>query len=819
MKLSLDGKWEMRRVDIDEWVCGTVPGSVYNDLLSNGLMEDPYYRDNEYKIMEISSFDYEYRREFEIGTEELNEDLLVLHCCGMDTLADIYINGRILGTTENMHRTYEFDIKNFVKAGSNTIRVLFHSPVAYITKKNEERYLWGSDSTCINGMSHIRKAHCMFGWDWGPKLPDMGIWRSISILGFDTARLEEVYLTQRHSEGSVKLKARVTLKKFREEECSIKVRVISPEGCEIHDEITTSGIEENLELQIEKPKLWWPRGYGGQPLYKVVVEVYGKEEKLDSREYKVGLRTVRVRQEDDQWGRSFCFNVNGVDIFAMGADYIPEDNILARCSPERTEKLIRDCAAANFNSIRIWGGGYYPEDYFYDLCDRYGILIWQDFMFACAVYELTEEFKNNIVEEIKDNVRRIRYHASLGLWCGNNEMESGWESWGFPKTPQLKADYIKQFEYLMPELMKELDPETFYWPSSPSSFGSFDRPNDENYGDMHDWSIWHGRMPFTDYRNRFPRFMSEFGIESFPSLKTIESFTLPEDRNIFSYVMENHQKCASGNENILYYMSQYYKFPKDLEKLIYLSQIVQAEGLRYGVEHWRRNRGRCMAAVYWQLNDIWPVASWSSIDYYGRWKALHYCARRFFAPVLLSAFEEDTRVSLHVTNETMEPVSGKLIWNLRNGSSTIVVGAITDIDVEPLSTGKFFERDFGDFVDTEEKRRQYYIEYKFVMDDKEVSGGTALFIRPKYYELQNPEVQCNVEERAEDFLIKVSASQLAKGVELSFESYDAVFSDNYFDICGGETIEVAVSKDQFPEETDYDKIKNDLIIKSLYDSF
>ena len=425
----------------------------------------------------------------------------------------------------------------------------------------------------------------------------------------------------------------------------------------------------------------------------------------------------------------------------------------------------------------------------------------------------------NIIEEIKDNVRRVRHHASLGLWCGNNEMESGWESWGFPKTPQLRADYIKQFEYIMPELLKELHPDGFYWPSSPSSFGSFDRSNDENYGDMHDWSIWHGKKPFTDYRNRFPRFMSEFGMESFPSLKTIEAYTLPEDRNIFSYVMENHQKCSNGNENILYYISQYYKFPKDMEAIVYLSQIVQAEGLRYGVEHWRRNRGRCMGAIYWQINDIWPVASWSSIDYYGRWKALHYSAKRFFAPVLISAFEEGTKVSLHLSNETMKLVSGRLIWNLRNGNSTEVAGEAVDVSMEPLSTGKLFERDFKDFIDTEEKERQYYIEYKFEMDGRTVSGGTVIFTRPKYFELKNPGIHCSVEERGNDVSIKLIAGQFAKGVELSFESFDVVFSDNYFDICGGETVEVTIGKEQFQDGISYDKIKNDLRVRSLYDSY
>lgn len=819
MILMLDGKWLMRQVGTEHWINGSVPGSVYNDLLNNGAIEDPYYRNNEYKIMELSNYDYEYKRTFELKAEHLQMKRLLLHCDGVDTLSEVYVNGIKIGTTENMHRTYEFDLKPAAIEGENTIEVLFHSPIAYITKKNAEKYLWGCDNTCINGMSHIRKAHCMFGWDWGPKLPDMGIWRSISILGFNTARLQDVYITQKHNEDRVSINTRIKIDKFREGNLKLKVTSISPDGSIIDNEIYTESEIENLKLEIEKPMLWWPHGYGKHPLYKIKVELFSMEQKLDSKEYNIGLRTVRVEQKDDEWGRSFSFNVNGVNIFAMGADYIPEDNILARCNEQRTEKLIKHCIEANFNCIRVWGGGIYPEDYFLELCDKYGLLIWQDFMFACAVYELTEEFRNNIVEEIKDNVMRMRHHACLGLWCGNNEMESGWESWGFPKTPRLKADYIKQFEYVMPELLKQYDPETFYWPSSPSSFGSFDRSNDENYGDMHDWSIWHGRKPFTDYRNRFPRFMSEFGIEAFPSIKTIESFTLPEDRNIFSYVMENHQKCDSGNENILYYISQYYKFPRNLENVIYLSQIVQAEGLRYGVEHWRRNRGRCMGAIYWQLNDIWPVASWSSIDYYGRWKALHYGAKRFFSPILLSAVDEGTKVSLHITNESMERVCGKILWNLRDGNSTVIIGEAADIQVEPLSSAGFLERDFSDLIDGEEKLREYYIEYKLIVNEKAISGGTVLFTRPKHYEFKNPMLQSYIQEKDSFYSVTVEAEQLAKNVELSIEGFDVVFSDNYFDICGGETIEITISKEQFPMDADYDKIKSGLKLKSIYDSY
>ena len=376
-------------------------------------------------------------------------------------------------------------------------------------------------------------------------------------------------------------------------------------------------------------------------------------------ERTIGLRTVTVCTDADEWGNQFAFVVNGQKIFAMGANYIPEDNLLGHLSEERSERLIRDCARANFNCIRIWGGGYYPEDYVYDACDRYGILVWQDLMFACNVYDLNDEFEANILAETADNVKRIRHHACLGLWCGNNEMEWGWRDWGRLEghRPKYKADYTKIFEMLLPRLVKQVDDQTYYWLSSPSSGGSFDDPNDFNRGDNHYWEVWHSNKPFTEYRDFYFRFCSEFGFQSFPGKKTLDSFSLPEDQNIFSEVMESHQKNGLANTKIFSYISGYYKYPKDMESIAYISQILQLKAIQYGVEHWRRNWGRCMGSIYWQLNDCWPVASWASIDYYGRWKALHYGAKRFYARFMATACEKEelsTEIDYYIHNESFE---------------------------------------------------------------------------------------------------------------------------------------------------------------------
>jgi beta-mannosidase len=816
--VDLKGKWQMRQVNQEAWLPALVPGSMYNDLLNNGKIEDPFYRDNEYTALELSNYDYEYQRSFEITNETLSHDRVLLLCEGLDTLAEIFINGSSIAKTNNMHRTYEFDIKGLLVPGKNDINVVFDSPVEYITKKHMEDPLNGD---YIPGIPHLRKAHHMFGWDWGPKLPDVGIWRNISIIGYDKSRINDVYITQKHGENIVELDLRVRIEKWFEAEGYINVKITSPQGEIIEKRIRNFNPEEHINILIENPLLWWPNGFGSQPLYTVEVELLDNESILDASSYRIGLRTMTVHCEKDQWGESFAFEVNGVQIFSMGADYIPEDNIIARCSREKTEKLMKTCVASNFNSIRVWGGAYYPEDYFYDLCDEYGLIVWQDHMYACCAYRLTEDFKENITCETIDNMKRLRHHASLGLWCGNNELEYAWVDWGWSDkfSPQLKADYIKHFEMVLPEIAKEIDPNTFYWLASPSSTGSFDKPNDENYGDMHYWGVWHGREPFTAFRNYYPRFMSEFGLQSFPCLKTIETFTLPEDRNIFSYVMESHQKSGTGNEKILYYIGETYKYPKDFNSLIYASQLIQAEGIRYGVEHYRRNRGRCMGAIYWQLNDCWQVASWASIDYFGRWKALQYAAKKFFAPILVSACEEGTEVSLHVTNETMNKVTGQLVWKLRDAKSKIIESSAKTINIDMLSSTKGEELNFSNTLNTLEKKRDSYLEFEFIVDGNKVSSGTVLFVKSKHFGFIDPELSIKVSEQEDKFILNITACSYARFVEINLKDMDGIFSDNYFDLSAEDVKTIEIKKDDLSKPVSLEELKQQLELRSLFDTF
>lgn len=812
--ISLNGIWKMKNTKNNRWIEGLVPGSVFNDLLKAELIKDPFYRDNEEEVLREAEFDYEYKKEFFISKELLNEDQLLLCCEGLDSLCKIEINGKVVAETNNMHRSYEFDIKGFLKVGENEIHITFYSPTKYIEKRFKEQYIWGANA--MDGFPYLRKSHHMFGWDWGPRVPDMGIWRNIYIKPGSITKLEDIYVTQEHRDNEVELDLKIRHLKLRNNNLEIAVKLTSPSG-EIFEKIQKiKNLESNIKLNISNPQLWWPNGYGQHPLYNLQVKLLNENNVIDKKEFKIGLRIVTVRREKDQWGESFEININGISIFAMGADYIPEDNILARCSKERTEKLIKDCIEANMNCIRVWGGGYYPEDYFYDLCDEYGLLVWQDFMFACADYELSKEFEENISAELKDNIKRIRHHASLALYTGNNENESALKHWGIQKREATDKDYIRQYEELFPSIVKKYDPNTFYWPSSPSKSGSFKELDNDNIGDAHYWEVWHGLKPFTEYRKHYFRFVSEFGFESFPSIKTIKSFTLPEDRNPFSYIMENHQKHPGGNGKISYYISEYLKYPNGLENMLYASQITQAEAIKCGVEHWRRNRGRCMGAIYWQLNDCWPTASWSSIDYYGRWKALHYFAKKFFAPVLVSAKEEGTKVELHVTNETMNVFSGKITWRLRDNLG-ILEEQVKELAVDALNTAMVEEHDFKDKIVTKEDTRKLYVEYFLEREGSIVSSGTVLFVKPKHFEFLNPEISWEVSENINYFIIKLRTNNFTKYIQLDLAKEDCIFDDNFFDMTGNEIKVVKAAKASLSREMALEEFKKQLKIKTIFD--
>lgn len=698
-----------------------------------------------------------------------------------------------------MHRTWEYPVKEVLSPGENTLKVVFHSPLKFIAQAYKKYGNIGNDDT-YEGFMHLRKAHYMFGWDWGAHLPDAGIFRPVFLCSVSHGRIDSVYIRQCHEENKCTLKFEGDCIRETPGEYQWRVLVTAPDGQKYETALSAEG---EGQLVIEDPELWWPNGLGDQPLYQVEAQLLYEGNVEDTWKKRIGLRTMTMQRKKDQYGESFAHEVNGKAFFAMGADYIPEEHLLGRRSEEKTRKLLEDCKLANFNVIRVWGGGFYPDDWFFDICDELGLVVWQDFMFACSVYELTPEFEANIRKEFADNIKRLRHHASLGLWCGNNEMEMFVDERCWVTKASEVRDYLFMYERIIPEVLREYDPETFYWPASPSSGGSFDNPNDPDRGDVHYWKVWHGNRPFSEYRKHFFRYASEFGFQALPSQKTIETFTEdPDDWNLFSYIMEKHQRNYGANGKIMNYMQQTYRYPGDFDTVIYASQLLQADAIRYGVEHFRRNRGRCMGAVYWQLNDCWPVISWSSIDYTGRWKALHYYAKRFFAPVMISCQEEswltqeanmnrqhfqfEKSIHLNVTNETLKDREILVKWYVRNAAAEILREEHAKIQVPALESVWLPKAELPEIdVFTQ------YVSFEAWENGECVSGGTVIFSYPKYFRYEKPELTCKVEGNQ----ITVSSPVYAKSVEILNEQEDLVLSDNYFDLNGdSRTVEILRGK-------------------------
>lgn len=784
-EFPLAAGWRLHTVGREDWQPARVPGTVYTTLYENGRIPDPYWRDNAEQLLPLMEEDYEYCAEFDLPPELSGAARFFLRLEGVDTVGTVTLNGHCLGRPCNMHRLWEYAVTPWLRPRGNRLTVRLDAPLRYIREAFQRSPVRGAEDA-MDGFVHLRKAHCMFGWDWGAHLPDAGLFRPVVLVAAEESRLTDVAVRQHHADGAVTLA--VTAAHDGDVPAEYRVRVFDPEGSCVAEQRGAGP----AELPVPQPRLWWPNGLGDQPLYRVRVELCRGDAVLDVWEKPIGLRTLTVKREPDAWGESFAHCVNGVPVFAMGADYIPEDHLLGRTNPQRTRQLLQDCKDAHFNCIRVWGGGYYPEDWFFDCCDEMGLMVWQDFMFACGMYQLTPAFEANVRAELADNIRRLRHHASLALWCGNNEMEMFTQARNWVDADWQVRDYLFLFERVIPSVVMALDPDRFYWPASPSSGGSFDEPNAPDRGDVHYWDVWHGNKPFSEYRKFFFRYVSEFGFQSFPCLSTVKTFTQPEDRNIFSYVMERHQRNGQANGKILLYLQQTYRYPNGFDSLLYASQMLQADAIRYGVEHFRRNRGRCMGAIYWQLNDCWPVASWSSIDYTGRWKALHYAAKRFFAPVLLSCEEEGwlneetpmnwqhfaprQSIRLNLSNETRTPQTVTVRWAVRRNTGEALRTQAYTLTVPPLSAL------WLDKVELPELDAfTQYVSYEAEQEGQIISQGTVLLSLPKYFHYLDPRLECTVEG---DTLV-VTAAAYARGVEIQNADETLRLEDNYFDMNAG----------------------------------
>ncbi|MDT8382716.1 MAG: glycoside hydrolase family 2 protein [Brevefilum sp.] len=815
------GQWRLRAAGTEDWIPVEVPGEVHLALLHAGKIPDPFVGENELEVQWVAQTDWAFEGIISLPQALLNQEKIWLHFDGLDTLAEIWLNGSLLGETQNAFRSYEWEVKDLITGEHNQLRILFHSPVKYVEERQKKAPLLSPDQS-IAGGPYLRKAPCQWGWDWGPKLPPIGIWKDAYFMGCKVAKFESIHIQQKHLfDGSVELSAEAKITLCNDEHLQMCMTLEDPVGYVFATTCKFLGGSARAMIEIPEPVLWWPNGYGEQALYDVRISLATEDEVLlDRRNFQIGLRKLELKQEPDEYGESFTFIVNDVPIFAKGANWIPADSFPTRISRKDLERLIRDASRANHNMIRVWGGGFYESEDFYDLCDQYGILVWQDFPFACSVYPLDgPAFLENLHQEVIDNVRRIRHRASLALWCGNNEMDQGWEQWGW-ETEELQKyqEPYKTFFYeTLPGWLKTLDPDTPYWYSSPSSGTPFENSNSNKGGDAHYWDVWHGSKPFSAYREQYPRFMSEFGFQSLPPLKTVQTYADENHWNLTDYLIEHHQRSPYASAMFMAQMALHFMMPVDFPSLVYLTMVLQAEGIRYGVEHWRRNRHRVSGTLYWQLNDCWPVASWSSLDYFGRWKALHYASRRFYAPLLLS-IEDDLktrRMKLHITSDLQNVWEGQVLWRLMRIDGEVLDSGELDIYAEPLSSAMIFEKGFDD-LRLQEKRETFFVA-QLLQDGQVAVTQLVTFVPNKHLQLVNPQLQAYLRQ-AEDGSceIEVESNYLARFVELSLDDADVVFSDNYFDVLPGETVRITCP---MPEGWSIDDMARSLTVFSLYDSF
>lgn len=791
--------------------CGlkcSVPCSVYSVLLENGIIDDPYYADNAEKYSWISENEYDFTASFDVLDELMGKHYKTLCFYGLDTLCDVYLNEVIICKCENMHRKYEADVSEIIRDKNNRLRLHFYSAGKYINEMQNRHKIWG-EKIAEEGFGHIRKANYMFGWDWAPYIPDMGIFRKIELTAFNYDVIKDVYIRQRHTEDKVIL----GIEYETEKNCgniSAEIKMSFE-----NEEYSAAFKDGRAEITVENPKLWWPNGLGEQNLYTCSLVLRQGEKVLDSIEQRVGLRTLTLSTEKDKWGNEFCFKVNGVKFFAMGANYVPEDSIIVRMNYKRTKSMIEDCARVNHNCIRVWGGGFYPDDYFYDLCDEYGLVVWQEFMFSCTNIYLSRDFRENVREEFIYNIKRIRNHACLGLLCGNNEIEMKilcLEEAG--RSMLEKADYLELFEHMLPDICKKYSYDIPYRQSSPSDRGGFARFNYCESGDAHFWRCWFGGLPFKAYRDYSCRFCSEFGFEAFPDIKTVKNFAGSKALNPFSDIIGAHQKCDGGIVKMLSYLYERYLYPTNFETFIYATQILQAESIADGVEHYRRNRGRCMGALYWQLNDCWPAVSWSSIDYFGRWKAMHYASKEFFAPVLLSVCDDGYKLTFNISNETLKKFDGKVeIFVSGADFEERYFTQILDVSVEPMKAENIYTFDFSDMF--KKGKSEKFLGYRLIdAENNIISSSSFIFEKPKGFKFIKPNYKYSITEQDDAFIVNLSVDSYTKYTELYFENTDGRFESNFFDVISGDSLSIRF----YPKEkTNAEILQKSLKIRSVYD--
>ncbi len=831
--IKLDREWSFREVDSSEWFRAKVPGTVHTDLLTNSQISDPFVGNSEFELRWIEEKAWEYKAEFDASRTLLQHEIVELEFEGLDTYADVFLNGQLILSADNMFRSWKVPCKDYLQVGKNELKIIFHSPISrgqrkldrhpYLIPTSNEPKPVGAQTSV-----HTRKAQYHYGWDWGPRLVTSGIWRPVTLAAWSGVKLRDVfYQLNKLTETTAHYTAHLELESTKNQTIDLALSIIGEPWPGIRKTVTAQpGLNIfSIDFDIENPELWWPNGYGEQRLYRMKAEIIGEGSMLDSKEEKIGVRTVKLIREPDENGTSFEFHINGVPIFMKGANYIPADFFNPQAA-ERYGEVVEAAKNAHMNMLRVWGGGVYENDEFYRLCDKNGILVWQDFMFACCMVATDTHHLENIRLEAEENVKRLRNHPSLALWCGNNENLTGWKEWDWKRlyshsdtdSVAIWKTYQRLFYETLPAIVETFDPGKAYWPSSPSSEGN--RLQNRFSGDQHEWGVWFGQQPFSHYERNAGRFISEYGIQSLPALKSVKQFDPSHWKDgLSSPVVTARQRSKmqwiapdfDGYDMMEHYISLRYWPAKDFESLLYLSQLSQADALKRAAESHRRNKPTTMGSLYWQLVDCWPTVSWSTIDYFGRRKAAHYAIERAYRDVIIAAAQEDDSLHISVVSDRLEPFRGEAVVRLRDTGNrvlkadTVSVTATNDRSVRAIS---YHIKSLLDSLPPE----RAVIQTVLLEGAQVIHQNTHLIVPPKELVIQKPLVA--LEATVEQGLIELTLETdvFAKSVVISTAGTDGIFSDNFLDLYPTEKVTINFA----PRKSLGDKLPR-FQIRSLYD--
>jgi len=769
---KINSDWLFKSKNDTEWHSATVPGNIFTDLLDHKLIEDPFIKTNEDNVQWVSDSTWLYKTTFGLDHATRDREHIELEFAGLDTYAKVYLNDELILTSNNAFRKFNVEVTSKVKK-SNEISIEFASTSIFEEREKEKLAYEMPEGNRI----FTRKAQFQYGWDWGPKINTAGIWKEISLKRWSAARILDISFSDDLGYSNQSSKAAITI----ESDLDGSAEIIGGDEHIRFDrniQLKKGTHTYTIKTVLDNPKLWWPHNVGDPHMYSFKFQLILDGKVIDKRSLSHGYRTIELIAEKDAIGQTFYFSVNGIPIFAKGANYIPQNSFQNRVSPEHYENLLNDVVDANMNMLRVWGGGIYENDIFYQLCDEKGILVWQDFMFACAMYPGDDAFLKNVKQEAINQVKRLRNYASIALWAGNNESSEGWHRWGWQngKTEEQKkeiwSNYLKVFDDILPNTVKELSPATSYWESSPK-YGR-GNPNYEKEGDAHDWWVWHDAYPFEHFEEHVPRFMSEFGFQSFPSFAAINYINQKDTVDIHTKAMKSHQKHARGFQLINEYMERDYPIPTSDEDYVYISQLLQAKGITMGIEAQRRARPYNMGSLYWQLNDCWPVISWSSIDYFGNWKALHYKAKKSFQDVLISSKVDSNEIAIHIVNDLLIEIKDTLRLKIIDFSGKELWSKVEPVRIEKNSSQKMRELSLS----------QLKINAKnsvLVTSTNSSGANFHYFDSPKELDLKNSEIKSEIRKHTGGFWIEVSSQVLQKDVFLSTVT-KGHFSDNFFDL-------------------------------------